>query len=112
MGVSGLGSGNSQVRSDGSEEVGFQRKHAFLLASPRAEMGCGLGTPRSDPCGAQTCHGTLGKSFPLCALIFSDVKSGSQVPWVWSMGSMGAWMGRVALQEMVLAGPACPARWI
>lgn len=52
-------------------------------------MRCGLGTPSNiDPSNAQTCRGTPGKSFPFCALVFLDVKSGTWGPWLWGMGGM------------------------
>ena len=72
-----------------------------------------LPTPSNiDPSNAQTCHGTPGKSFPLCALVFSDVKSGTWGPWLWSMGGMwvlewGGWP-----QETALVGAASPAWWV
>lgn len=40
---------NHQVRSDGWEEVGSQRIPSLPLASSRAEMRYGLGTPHLVP---------------------------------------------------------------
>ena len=107
------GVGGSPVEERWFRGNGGPEETSLLPASPRAAMRCGLGTPSNiDPSNAQTCHGTPGKSFPLCALVFSDVKSGTWGPWLWSMGGMwvlewGGWP-----QETALVGAASPACWV